>query len=129
VLTLLPFTVKQETGLEVKEDDLVNLTELALADTPVSEKLQQAMYPSPGGSDEYIAIFLWEKVLDRQEIEDLREKLTGERSSGEKITVKLLNYEELWKVGARDAKTLAAWSLYEALKRARYKELLDERIW
>jgi ADP-sugar diphosphatase len=94
----------------------------------VSENLQQAMYPSPGSSDEYIAICLWEKVLDRQETEDLREKLTGERSSGEKITVKLLDYEELCKVGTRDAKTLAAWSLYEALKRARYKELLGKGI-
>jgi len=119
--------IKQETGLEVKESDLVNLTKLALAEVQVGapEPLQKAMYPSPGGSDEYITIFLWEKVLDRQEIEDLREKLTGERESGEKITVKLLNYEELWKVGARDAKTLAAWSLYEALKRGR---LLEEPV-
>lgn len=87
------------------------------------------MYPSPGGSDEYIAIFLWEKVLDRQEIEDLRDKLTGTRSRGEKITIRLLDYEELWKVGARDAKTLAGWSLYEALRRARHSKLPDERIW
>lgn len=121
--------IQEETGLEVKADDLVNMTELALAEAGVKEDLQQAMYPSPGGSDEYIAIFLWEKVLDRQEIEDMREKLTGLRKRGEMITLKLLNYEELWKVGARDAKTLAAWSLYEALKRARHEELLDERIW
>lgn len=121
--------IKEETDLEVKEKELIDLTQLALAEAGVSESLQQAMYPSPGGSDEYIAIFLWEKVLDRQEIEDLRDKLTGLRQRGEKITVKLLNYEDLWKVGARDAKTLAAWSLYEALKRARHEKLLDERIW
>ncbi|RDL34349.1 uncharacterized protein BP5553_07477 [Venustampulla echinocandica] len=121
--------IKEETGIEVKEDDLVNLTELALAEAGVSEPLQQAMYPSPGGSDEYIAIFLWEKVLDRQEIEDLRDKLTGLRSRGERITIRLLDYEELWKVGARDAKTLAAWSLYEALRRARHNKLPNERIY
>jgi 8-oxo-dGTP pyrophosphatase MutT (NUDIX family) len=121
--------IKEETGLEVKEKELIDLTQLALQEAGVSESLQQAMYPSPGGSDEFIAIFLWEKVLDRQEIEDLRDKLTGLRSRGEKITVRLLDYEDLWKVGARDAKTLAAWSLYEALKRARHEKLLDERIW
>jgi ADP-sugar diphosphatase len=121
--------IKEETGLEVRENELIDLTQLALAEAGVSENLQQAMYPSPGGSDEYIAIFLWEMVLDRQEIEDLRDKLTGLRSRGEKITVRLLDYEDLWKVGARDAKTLAAWSLYEALKRARHEKLLDERIW
>lgn len=115
----------EETGLEVKADELKDLTKLALGEA--EESLQTAMYPSPGGSDEYIAIFLWEKVLDRQEIQDLKGKLTGLRRQGEKITVRILDYEELWKVGARDAKTLAAWSLYEALKRARHPELLD--IW
>ena len=85
--------------------------------------------PSPGGSDEFIAIFLWEKVMGRQEIEDLKDKLTGLRQRGEQIKVRLLDYEDLWKFGARDAKTLAAWSLYEALKRARHEKLLDERIW
>jgi ADP-sugar diphosphatase len=46
---------------------------------------------------------------------------------GEKITVRILDYEQLWKVGARDAKTLAAWGLYEALKRERYPELRETR--
>jgi ADP-sugar diphosphatase len=40
-----------------------------------------------------------------------------------------LDYEQLWRVGARDAKTLAAWSLYEALKRARHPALIDSRAW
>ncbi|KAF7533725.1 hypothetical protein G7054_g6843 [Neopestalotiopsis clavispora] len=82
------------------------------------ETLQQAMYSSPGGSDEYIPIFLWEKELDRQEIEDLRGKLTGVRKQGEMITLRVVRYEELWRGGARDAKTLAAWALYEGLNRA-----------
>jgi 8-oxo-dGTP pyrophosphatase MutT (NUDIX family) len=119
--------IKEETGLEVPEKELINLTELALEDEEpgASAGLQTAMYPSPGGSDEYIAIFLWEKIMDRQEIEDLKGKLAGERWQGENITTRMLNYERLWKVGARDAKTLAAWSLYEALKRARHPKLLD----
>jgi hypothetical protein len=34
------------------------------------------------------------------------------------ITIWLCEYEDLWKVGARDGKTLAAWALYEGLSRA-----------
>lgn len=112
--------IKEETGLEIPQKELIDMTELALENTqaPERKQLQSAMYPSPGGSDEFIPLFLWEKELDRQEIEDLRGRLTGLRTQGEMITLKLCNYEELWREGARDAKTLAAWALYEALKRA-----------
>jgi 8-oxo-dGTP pyrophosphatase MutT (NUDIX family) len=117
--------IRQETGLVVPRKELINLTELALADTKVDEALENAMYPSPGGCDEFIAIFLWEKVMDRQEIENMKGKLTGIRGEGENVTVRILNYEDLWRVGARDAKTLAAWSLYEALKRVKNPQLMD----
>ena len=71
------------------------------------------MYPSPGGSDEFIVIFLWEKALDRQEIEAKKEKHTGLRAQGEKIILRIINYHEYLDVGARDGKTLGAWALYE----------------
>ncbi|KAG9231790.1 nudix hydrolase 14 [Amylocarpus encephaloides] len=120
--------IQEETRLVVPKHELINLTELAIAGASskggkeethnvIKENLAMGMYPSPGGSDEFIHILLWEKELDRQEIEDLRGKFTGLRTQQEKIVVRLLNYEELWQIGARDAKTLAAWSLYEALKR------------
>jgi ADP-sugar diphosphatase len=58
--------IREETGLVMKSSELINLTELALQESKVKEKnLQNAMYPSPGGSDEFIAIFLWEKVSMR----------------------------------------------------------------
>jgi ADP-sugar diphosphatase len=122
--------IEEETGLKIPPEELIDLTKLALADAEgVVEDLKPAMYPSPGGSDEFIGIMLWEKVMDRQEIEDLKGKLTGLRTQGEKITVRILNYEKLWRVGARDAKTMAAWALYEALKRARHPDLLHTPSW
>lgn len=51
-------------------------------------------------------------------IEDLRSRLAGERKQGEMITLRVCEYEDLWREGARDAKTLAAWALYEGLNRA-----------
>jgi ADP-sugar diphosphatase len=103
------------------------IKELALTGPKNPEELQYGMYPSPGGLDESIKIFLWEKVMDRQEIESLKGRLSGKRTSFEMITIRILPYEELWEVGARDAKTLAAWSLYEALKRSR--RLKDTKTW
>jgi 8-oxo-dGTP pyrophosphatase MutT (NUDIX family) len=109
--------LQEELGLVIPETEIIDMTSLALADSRTSEDLQRAMYTTPGGSDEFVAILLWEKILDRQEIEDLKDKLGGKEAEGETIALRLSDYEELWREGARDAKTLAAWALYEALKR------------
>ncbi|KAK7189056.1 hypothetical protein DPSP01_012683 [Paraphaeosphaeria sporulosa] len=111
--------LEEEVGLKLKEEDLINMTELALKGHETEEPLQNAMYPSPGGCDEFISIYLWEREMDRMQIDGLRGKLGGERSEREHIRIRLLNYEKLLQVGARDGKTLAAWSLYEYLKRTR----------
>lgn len=55
--------IKEETGLTMQTSELIDLTELALRNSKAKEpNLKPAMYPSPGGSDEFIVIFLWEKV-------------------------------------------------------------------
>ncbi|KAL1634274.1 hypothetical protein SLS58_010747 [Diplodia intermedia] len=125
--------IEEETGLKIHKRDLKNMTEMVINsaknvtdeaqlnnETRVStmEKLQDAMYPSPGGSDEYIPIFVWEKTLDRQQIQELKGKLSGDRRQGEMIRLRLIDYEDFWRIGARDAKALAAWALYESLKRS-----------
>ncbi|KUJ09350.1 uncharacterized protein LY89DRAFT_657698 [Mollisia scopiformis] len=110
--------IEEETGLKINRDHLLDMTELALRGSPNPEGLKAAMYPSPGGSDEYIALFLWEQEMERLEIESLREKLTGNKKQGEMITLKLIPYGDLWKVATRDAKMMVAWALYESLKRA-----------
>jgi ADP-sugar diphosphatase len=111
--------IKEETGLEIMTTELKNMTDLALEqaldESEISSDLQRAMYPSPGGSDESIKLYLCERLVDRQEIEDLNGRLAGLRDRGEKTTVRILDYENLWKVGARDAKTLGAWALYQQL--------------
>ncbi|RMZ78688.1 hypothetical protein DV738_g3708, partial [Chaetothyriales sp. CBS 135597] len=87
--------IREETGLEIRQDDdeLLDLT-----------------------NDEFIPILAVRKTLSRSEIERLRGKKTGLREEGEKITLKLVKLKDLWKVGARDAKTVAAWALWQGLK-------------
>ena len=114
--------IEEETGLIIKEKDLINLTELAIEETnsqsTAEDDLPRAMFPSAGGCDECIQLFLNEQRIPRKELEALRGKLTGLRDHGEKITLKLVKFGDLWREGARDAKALSALALYENLKRA-----------
>jgi len=114
--------IEEEVGIKLKVGDLTDMTALAMKGHRVMEGLHSAMYPSPGACDEFISIFLWERKMDRLEIERMKDRMTGNRAESEKITVRLMNYERLLEVGARDGKTLAAWSLYEYLKRTRLIE-------
>jgi ADP-sugar diphosphatase len=111
--------IEEECGLKVEESELINMSELALADvesTMKGEDPANVMYPSPGGCDETIPIFLCEKRMPRSQIQELEGKLTGLRDEGEKITLKLVKLQDVWKYGGRDGKTLAAMALYSGLK-------------
>ena len=110
--------IQEETGLSVQQNELIDLTSLALHSSKQSsgETLQKAVYPSAGGSDEFIPLFLCQKRMPRKDIEELQGKLTGLRDHGEKITLKVVALEDLWKEGLRDGKTLAAWALYKGLQ-------------
>jgi 8-oxo-dGTP pyrophosphatase MutT (NUDIX family) len=119
--------IQEETNLTVRKEELIDLTALALEGERQKEDLQNGIYMSPANLDEFIPLFLWEKDLDRKEIEALKGRLTGERTSDETITLRIIAYEELWKIGARDAKTLASWALYEGLNGAgKIEEKLHE---
>jgi ADP-sugar diphosphatase len=113
--------IKEETGLDIKEDELIDMTKLAHEGLPADERgegqLEAAMYTTPGGSDEFMPLFLARKTMESEEIEEMKGKLTGLRDHGEKITLKIVKLADLWKYGARDGKTLAAVALYEGLRR------------
>lgn len=111
--------IAEETGLKIPADDLTNLTELTLSkpSSESDEHLQQGVYPSPGGCDEFVPIFMWQKRVPRAQLRDWQGKLTGLRDHGEKITLMLCPLEKLWRVGGRDVKALAGWALYEGLRK------------
>ncbi|KAF4553236.1 Hypothetical protein D9617_7g029630 [Elsinoe fawcettii] len=113
--------LQEETGLKIKQDELIDMTALALEDDPQQqsgEHLNKAVYPSAGGCDEFIPIFLYQKRIPRSQLQDWQGKLTGLRDHGEKITLKVVKLEDLWREGARDAKSLSALALYNGLKGA-----------
>ena len=111
--------IEEETGLKIRADDLLDMTELALSKGSGSqeERLQQGVYPSPGGCDEFVPLFLWQKRIPREQMKEWQGKLTGLRDHGEKIILMLAPLDQVWKIGGRDAKVLAGWALYEGLRR------------
>lgn len=108
--------IQEETGLEIEEGELVDMTKLAVHGDE-TEVLQDAVYPSCGGSDEFIPILLARKTMERKQIDELQGKLTGLREHGEKISLKIVRLRDVWKVAGRDAKALSAICLYGNLKR------------
>jgi ADP-sugar diphosphatase len=112
--------IEEETGLKIKEDELIDLTKLTFGsedETKDGEKLQKAMYPSAGGCDEFVPVFLHQQRIPRKQLKDWQGKLTGLRDHGEKITLKVVRLENLFREGGRDSKALAAIAMYEGLRR------------
>ncbi|KAK7181754.1 hypothetical protein DPSP01_008606 [Paraphaeosphaeria sporulosa] len=122
--------IKEEVGITVNKSELFNMSEAAVKDVyqrpstaPTNdsdafrELVQNSMYPSPGGCDEFLPLMLLQKRMSRDELEDLQARTTGLRDQGEVITLKVVPFKSLYREGGRDAKCLAALGLYENLKR------------
>lgn len=97
--------LKEELGLAIKESDLVKLSD---------------MYPSIGGCDEMITVFVYRGKMSKAAIDEFKGKHTGEPSENEQIITKLRTYDD-FKVACRsseitDVKAQVAIGLYEMLK-------------
>lgn len=102
--------VEEETGLQIKTADLVNLTDF------LDKRTGQQMYPSPGGCDEGITLYLYRSHVKQEVINSLQGQKTGLKEHGEFIKVHVVPYRTLWR-STTDAKALAAITLYEMAKR------------
>ncbi|ORY67252.1 NUDIX domain-containing protein [Pseudomassariella vexata] len=111
--------IKEELGLELQSSELICMSDLVVEEASIKgdEDLPNAMYPSVGGCDEFIPIYMHERRVPREQLKEWTGNLTGMRDHGEKITLKLVKMKDLWKEGKRDAKCLAALALWEGLKR------------
>ncbi|KAG8069471.1 hypothetical protein GUJ93_ZPchr0006g43073 [Zizania palustris] len=102
--------VEEETGIKLNLDNMVDLTALLNPDTGCK------MFPSPGGCDEEIGLFLYKGHADEDTIRALQGKETGLRDHGELIKLRVVPYRQLWRSTA-DAKVLSAIALYEMAKK------------
>ncbi|KAL8114514.1 hypothetical protein AgCh_021393 [Apium graveolens] len=102
--------VEEETGIQLNLDDMVDLTSFLDSSTGCT------VFPSPGGCDEGISLFLYRGNVSKETITQLQGKTTGLREHGELIKVHVVPYEKLWRSTA-DAKALMAIALYEMSKK------------
>lgn len=120
--------IQEECGLEILEQEIVDLTELALearkGDLEDEEMkgleedhLKKAIVAASGASDEFNPVFLVRKKMKKADIEEMRGRMTGLAGEGEKITLMIVNLRDLYKIAARDSKALSALALYEGLQR------------
>ncbi|KAL4019015.1 hypothetical protein IC575_022650 [Cucumis melo] len=98
--------VEEEIGIQLRLEDMVDLTGF------LDQSTGCRVFPSPGGCDEGIGLFLYRGSASKETIAELQGKETGLRDHGELIKVHVVPYEKLWRVTA-DAKALMAIALYE----------------
>jgi ADP-sugar diphosphatase len=109
--------MKQELGFEIGDGDLTSLSDLT--GNP------NGIYLTPGGSEETMRFFLYEKDVTQAEMDEMNGRLGGEISEGEQITLKIIPFEDLWKVA--DAKTVVAYTYYQKTRAKRYQADLSRQ--
>ncbi|XP_050265851.1 nudix hydrolase 14, chloroplastic [Quercus robur] len=102
--------VEEETGIHLNLEDMIDLTAFLEPSTGCR------VFPSPGGCDEEISLFLYRGHVDKEIITQLQGKETGLRDHGELIKVRVVSYKNLWRMTA-DSKVLMAIALYEMAMR------------
>ncbi|KAK4558043.1 hypothetical protein RGQ29_007698 [Quercus rubra] len=102
--------VEEETGIHLNLEDMIDLTAFLEPSTGCR------VFPSPGGCDEEISLFLYRGHVDKEIITQLQGKETGLRDHGELIKVRVVLYKNLWCMTA-DSKVLMAIALYEMAMR------------
>jgi ADP-sugar diphosphatase len=102
--------LKEETGIEINEKDLFDLTALFYGDK------FKGVFPTAGGSDEFLRLFVFRKAVDKEYIKNLQGKCTGLASENEQITLKVIKLADLPNE-APDAKALSAFMLFETAKK------------
>jgi len=100
--------LKEETGIVIKEADLVDMTQLAFGEE------YPGMYPSCGGSDEFNRLLLYRTTVTAAELADMQGRLHGVASEGELIKLEVIPLADLWKKSP-DAKALGALCLHDNL--------------
>ena len=95
--------LKEEAGIELDGDKLVNLTEWA--------GMKEGLLVSPGLVDERMHLLFTELLLTEKEIGEFRDQQHGVLEEGEVIRLETVNLEDAYQVG--DAKLLSALLLYD----------------
>lgn len=101
--------LEEETGIVIRAEDLIDLTALVYKDR------FKGVFPTVGGSDEFLRLFAFQKEVTREYLSGLQGKCTGLACENEQITLKVIPLRDL-PVEVPDAKALSALMLYQTLQ-------------
>jgi len=101
--------MREETGIEISDSKLIDLTQLAF-----NNKFP-GVYPSPGGCDEFIRLYVYREEVTDEKLAEFNGKCTGNLEENEAITLKVIPLDQLWKE-TPDVKALSCLYLYHQLK-------------
>ena len=87
---------------------------------------EQWMYPSAGGCDEFVKLFLYREKKPLTDILALENRLTGLIEHGERIHLRIVKLSQVWKI-TRDVKAHCSLYLLDQLQREGIlKEFLND---
>lgn len=98
---------------ELDEEAEIKIAQTDLVDLSAFGGHTKGFFVSPGGTDETLRLFLFEKEVTADELVKLNGKCTGVQGEGEQITLKIMPLDEIWKIA--DGKTCVAYLLYQKL--------------
>ncbi|KAK3846941.1 MAG: hypothetical protein J3R72DRAFT_432769 [Linnemannia gamsii] len=101
--------LQEECGITLDHSSLIDMTELAYGNK------WDGVYPSAGGCDEFLRLFVCCKDMEWNELQALEGRLGGLRDHGESISLSLVALRDAYKT-APDAKLLSSLALFNALK-------------
>ena len=101
--------LKTECNIEISEDELVDLTELAYGDD------YKGIIPSGGGCDEFIRLFVCRRTVKPEVLSELQGRLTGLLEEDEHIKLQIIPASDMW-LATPDAKALCALALFDCLR-------------
>jgi len=103
--------IKEKLHFKIDMKNLVDLTQLAFGDS------FRGVYPSAGGCDEYVRLFLYRhEGANKKDLKEWKSKCTGKMDGAEPLALKLCLLSDLWKESP-DAKSLTALGIFTRLKR------------
>ena len=103
--------IKEETGIEIETDSLIDLTAMYTPDA-------LGAYPSVGGCDEFIRLFLYRKEVTQETLEELQGRLGGLEEEWERISLVIIPFTNAF-ARVTDMKFLSCAALYMAAKQER----------
>jgi len=109
--------LRQEHRLNLTKEPLINLTALVQKMQPLTcepgsydERAVRSIRANPNTT-----VLLWERYLDRKEIESLRGSSGGRRAPGGAINIRMLEYRDFTEIMTRKVELRHGWEIYELL--------------